>query len=279
MRAGVIKRSDRSESESKDASHCFLPRMMCWSTVTALLGTPISVHADAVVLPGSANQAMDWGAWLLELLAIVFIGKFLFLLAGLLFVGLHVAMLAMIAWGLIKRRFWRAGLLTCGGGLLIGYGALAFILLPSPPPGPSTDWSGVEQGLIIDLHPQSVRWEAFATPEVDAWLPAPTDMESLVAELTLSPQDAARLNPTPRPDQESTPARWAVAPNSARHWLAPMNRDLLAALAASDAQQKSPRPANCQPIAVRGRKSQSDKEAFICTQGDQALLHVVLSGP
>ncbi len=255
----------------------------CPRLMTALLGAPISAHADAIVLPGSATQAMDWGAWLLEMLAIVFIGKLLFWLAGLLFVGLHVALLAMIAWGLIKGRFWRAGLLTCGGGLLLGYGALAWILAPSPStapgPGPSTDWSVVEQGLAIDLRPQSARWEAFATPEVDARLPAPTDMESLVAELTLSPQDAARLSTTSRSPSANAPIRWVVAPNSARPWLTPANQDLLGALAAAEAQQPSQHAANCQPIAARGRQSGQDKVAFICVQGHRALLHVVLSGP
>jgi hypothetical protein len=253
----------------------------CHRLMTALLGAPISAHADAIVLPGSATQAMDWGAWLLEMLAIVFIGKLLFWLAGLLFVGLHVALLAMIAWGLIKGRFWRAGLLTCGGGLLLGYGALACILAPaqSPAPGPSSDWSVVEQGLAIDLRPQSARWEAFATPEVDARLPAPTDMESLVAELTLSPQDAARLSTTSRSPSANSSIRWVVAPNSARPWLTPTNQDLLGALAAAEAQQPSQHADNCQPIAARGRQSGQDKVAFICVQGHRALLHVVLSGP
>ena len=250
-----------------------------WGTLVALLHAPISAHADAIVLPGSASQAMDWGAWLLEMLAIVFIGKFLFGLAGLLFVGLHVLLVAMIAWGLIQRRFWRAGLLACGGGLLLGYGALAYILTPSQGPGPSTDWSVVQQGLAIDLHPQSVRWEAFATPEVDERLPAPTDMESLVAELTLSPQDAARLSDTTRPDPAHAPPRWVVAPNSARPWLTPEHQSLLATLSLAEAQQASQRAANCQPIAARGRQSGQDKVAFICAQGNQALLHVVLSGP
>ena len=245
--------------------------------LNSVLGASASA-LPSVALSASAAQAVDSSEWLLDALLIVFLGKLLFWLAGLAFVALHVALLAMIAWGLSKKRFWRAGLLGCGGGLLLCYGALAFILRPALGPGASSDWAVVERGLAIDLHPQAARWEAFATPEADAWLPAPTDMETLVAELTLSPQDVARLNSAARLADGGEATRVAVAPNSARPWLTPANQALLAALAGAD-PQASLRAANCRGIAARGLQSHEDKAAFICIQGDQALLHVVLSGP
>ena len=254
-----------------DMKHCVsracLAAMSCW---------PFVGRADPVVLPGSASQAVDWGAWLLEFLAIVVIGKSLFLLAGLVFVLLHLALLSMLIWGVVRRRFWRAGLVSCAAVLLLCYGGLFAWSWAATQRKASSDWAGVEQGLLIDLHPLKARWEAFATPDVDPWLPAPTDMETLVAELTLSADDVTRLAHLPRRVLEGSAAPVVVAPNSARSWLGRANRALLSRLS-SHAEQAALDGADCRVIEVRGRVSREDKDAFICRQGDQALLHVVLS--
>lgn len=254
-----------------DMKHCVsracLAAMSCW---------PFVGRADPVVLPGSASQAVDWGAWLLEILAIVLIGKFLFLLAGLVFVLLHLALLSMLIWGVARKRFWRAGLVSCSAVLLLCYGGLFAWGAAATQRKASSDWAGVERGLFIELYPLKARWEAFATPEVDPWLPAPTDMETLVAELTLSADDVARLARLPRRVLEDSEAQLIVAPNSARPWLGRANKALLSRLS-SHADQAALDAADCRVIGVRGRVSREDKDAFICRQGDQALLHVVLS--
>lgn len=239
---------------------------------------PLPCLADPVVAPSSAAQAMDWGRWLLEILAIVVVGKFLFFLAGLVFLGLHVALLAMLAWGLVKRRVWRAGVVFCVASLLLGYGGLAFVLRPHPGPDPSSDWRVVEQGLALDLHPVAARWEVFSTPEEDDWLAAPTDMQTLVAELTLSQADVARWSAgaSSTAIDQADPVDFVVAPNSARHWLTPDHRGLLARLATSEGRLDAA-SVGCRSIAVRGLHSQEDKRAFLCVRGDGALLHVVLS--
>lgn len=172
----------------------------------------------------------------------------------------------------------RAGLWSGVVALLACMGAWLVMLRPHDGPEPSSDWAEVERGLVIDLRPQSARWEAFATPEADGWVPGPTDMETLVADLMLSADDLAGLGAAPRTHDE-TDADWVrVAANSARPWLAPAHQALLTRLAGAD-RQAAWRLANCRGIAVRGLKSKHDKPAFICIDGDRALLHVVLSGP
>lgn len=166
--------------------------------------------------------------------------------------------------------FYRLGaLVALGAWGVVGLSACS----PSAARAPATDWLIIEQGLAIELTPQAARWEAFATPEADGWLPAPTDMETLLAEMTLSPDDLARVNRLPAWGRAH---QTLVAPNGARHWLADDFRSLMANLAK---QETAPAPGawDCRSIPVRGRVTMEDKVAFICVAGSRALLHVVLS--
>ncbi len=98
------------------------------SLCALLFALASAAWADAVVLPQTPAQALDLGAMVLEMLVIVAVGKFLFFLAVVVFFVLHIALLLMIFWGLIKRRFWHAGIRFCLIGLALMYVALGFII-------------------------------------------------------------------------------------------------------------------------------------------------------
>lgn len=242
-------------------SRAGLAAMSCW---------PFVGRADPVVLPGSTSQAVDWGGWLLEILAIVVIGKFLFLLAGLVFVLLHLALLSMLIWGVVRNRFWQAGLVSCSAVQLLCYGGLFAWGEAATQRKASSDGEGVERGLFTELHPLKARWEAFATPEVDPWLPAPTDTETLVAKLTLSADDVARLAQLPRRVLEDSEAQVVVAPNSARPWLGRANRALLSRLSShADQAALDGSDAGSSGCAVASRertrpRSSADKAIRLC---------------
>lgn len=87
-----------------------------------------AASADQIVLPNTPGQALDIGAFMFEFMVMIVVGKFLFFLAGVSFVVLHIALLLMLAWGLVKSRCWRAGIRFCLIGLALMYVALGFII-------------------------------------------------------------------------------------------------------------------------------------------------------
>lgn len=87
-----------------------------------------AASADQIVLPKTPGQALDIGAFMFEFMVMIVVGKFLFFLAGVFFVVLHIALLLMLVWGFVKRRFWRAGIRFCLIGLVLMYVALGFII-------------------------------------------------------------------------------------------------------------------------------------------------------
>jgi len=93
-----------------------------------LFALSAAASADQIVLPKTPGQALDFGAFIFEFMVMIVVGKFLFFLAGVIFVVLHIALLLMLAWGLVKRRFWRAGIRFCLIGLVLMYVALGFII-------------------------------------------------------------------------------------------------------------------------------------------------------
>jgi len=96
--------------------------------IAGLCALSTAASADQIVLPKTPGQALDIGAFMFEFMVMIVVGKFLFFLAGVLFVLLHIALLLMLAWGLVKRRFWRAGIRFCLIGLVLMYIALGFII-------------------------------------------------------------------------------------------------------------------------------------------------------
>lgn len=94
----------------------------------ALGAMAFHANADPLILPKSADQAVDFGGWLMEIVAIVVIGKLLIFIAAALFVVLHIALSAMIVVGLIKKRYWRAGIRLCLISLAVLYSALFYAI-------------------------------------------------------------------------------------------------------------------------------------------------------
>lgn len=99
--------------------------------VIALCAMAFHANADSPILPKSADQAVYFGGWLMEIIAIVIIGKILIFVAATLSVVLHTALSAMIVVGLIKGRHWHAGIRLCLIGLATLYSALFYVIYQS----------------------------------------------------------------------------------------------------------------------------------------------------
>lgn len=98
------------------------------AATAGLCALSTAASADQIVLPTTPGQALDLGAFMFEFMAMIVVGKLLFFLAGVIFVLLHIALLLMLAWGIVKRRFWRAGMMFCLIGLVLMYVAMGFII-------------------------------------------------------------------------------------------------------------------------------------------------------
>lgn len=117
----------RSQSDA-DSGRANSVSKLKFLPASALLATVLRAGADPFLLPKSAAQAHDQGRLLLEVIAIVVIGKILFALAVGIFVLLHIALTALIIIGVIRKRFWRFGIRFCLVGLALLYSALAFMI-------------------------------------------------------------------------------------------------------------------------------------------------------
>lgn len=119
------------------AEAILMPQLKPSQIGTLMLLATSQATADPLIVPTSTKQAVDWGLWLFELIAVVFIGKLLFVAAIAFFVLLHVALLALLIVGCIKRRYWRRGIQLCLICLAVLYSALFYVIHQSEQGTPS----------------------------------------------------------------------------------------------------------------------------------------------
>lgn len=89
-----------------------------------LLVTALNAGADPIVIPQSTKQAIDLGEFVFRVIVMAVVGKFLFFVATVVFVLLHLLLLGLLVAGVIRKRYWRWGIKFCLTGLVLFYGAL-----------------------------------------------------------------------------------------------------------------------------------------------------------
>jgi hypothetical protein len=139
----------------------------------------------------------------------------------------------------------------------------------STPPQPSSDMGQLNDIIRTDLMPNTGRWETFNTPEYVGGVPGTSDMTTLVAELPLT-KDAVTL-------YEGSPlmGKHFIAPESARAWLTPHFKEMMAANKNASANMGD--LYSCRRLDTHGVKSGKRLDSFVCRHDQMLLIYVTLN--
>lgn len=130
----------------------------------------------------------------------------------------------------------------------------------------STDLASLEKLVILDVHPASVEWEIFGTPEDTGGVPGPTDYMTLVAQIKPVDAHAFARRPLTQIIQ--------LAPEARRAWLVPAFKSLLDTkrglsvdLSGNPRYRKAHGTLRLNGTPING---------FACTDGEKMLVYLTL---
>lgn len=121
---------------------------------------------------------------------------------------------------------------------------------------------------IVDLGVPvtNIRWEVFDTPEDDSGIPAPNDLETLIAEVTPSSWEWYNKSLV-------QVAGTIVAPEASRPWLLPEFRQILGK---SDNGTADLSGSDCKRFQALLRTDNRKVHGFACRHADKALLYLTM---
>jgi hypothetical protein len=131
----------------------------------------------------------------------------------------------------------------------------------------STDIVKLQELVIFDFIPTSVKWEVFGTPEYTGGLPGPTDYVTLIAEFPSIQQTVFANMPAA--------AEIWIAPESGRKWLSDPFR-LLLEMQKNVTTDFSTNP-DCRSISATLRRTRERVNGLACIQAGKLMVYLTIA--